>query len=79
MHIRNLQHLAANLLLKLPSNKFTVREREMLIGSRILPVEFFEKATNPFVIGIGACEHILGASESVVGPEGAAGSEVQTD
>jgi hypothetical protein len=43
-------------LLKLPANKFTVREREMLIGSGILPREFFEATQNPFVIGIGACE-----------------------
>jgi hypothetical protein len=43
-------------LLKLPSNKFTVREREMLIGSGILPPEFFQATRNPFVVGIGACE-----------------------
>jgi hypothetical protein len=44
-------------VLKLPANKFTVREREMLIGSGILPAEFFEVATNPFVIGVGACKY----------------------
>lgn len=43
-------------LLKLPANKFTVREREMLIGSGILPREFFEVTKNPFAVGIGACE-----------------------
>lgn len=43
-------------LLKLPANKFTVREREMLIGSGILPPEFFAATKNPFVIGVGACE-----------------------
>jgi hypothetical protein len=43
-------------LLKLPANKFTVREREMLIGSGILPREFFEATKNPFVVGVGACE-----------------------
>lgn len=41
-------------LLKLPANKFTVREREMLIGSGILPPEFFAATKNPFVIGAGA-------------------------
>jgi hypothetical protein len=44
-------------LLKLPANKFTVREREMLIGSGILPREFFEATQNPFVVGIGAREY----------------------
>jgi hypothetical protein len=43
-------------LLKLPANKFTVREREMLMGSGILPREFFEATQNPFVIGVGARE-----------------------
>ena len=33
-----------------------VREREMLIGARILPPEFFAAAKNPFVIGLGARE-----------------------
>jgi len=47
---------AENELIKLPANKYTVREREMLIGSGILPKEFFEAARNPFVIGVGACE-----------------------
>lgn len=28
----------------------------MLIGSGILPPEFFVAARNPFVIGVGACE-----------------------
>lgn len=50
----NLDTLMANDILKLPSNKFTVREREMLIGSKILPAEFFQTASNPFVIGVGA-------------------------
>lgn len=50
------QHLpnadpADHQLLKLPGNKFTVREREMLIGSNILPPEFFAVARNPFVVG----------------------------
>lgn len=48
-----------NTLLKLPTNKFTVREREMLIGSKILPPEFFQAATNPFVIGISGREFAL--------------------
>lgn len=48
--------LAEGQLLKLPANKFTVREREMLIGSGILPREFFEATQNPFVVGIGARE-----------------------
>lgn len=47
---------AANQLLKLPTNKFTVREREMLIGSRVLPPEFFQAASNPFVVGVSVCE-----------------------
>lgn len=41
----------------MPAGKFTVREREMLIGSGILPPEFFAATRNPFVIGAGACEH----------------------
>jgi hypothetical protein len=43
-------------LLKLPATKFTVREREMLIGSGILPPEFFAATKNPFVLGVGARE-----------------------
>jgi len=51
-----------NKLIKLPANKYTVREREMLIGSGILPKEFFEAARNPFVIGLGGCEwHLIPA------------------
>eukprot|EP00775_Hariotina_reticulata_P004805 gene4804-5053_t len=47
-------------LLKLPAHKFTVREREMLIGSGILPPEFFQATKNPFVIGIGALMMVCG-------------------
>jgi hypothetical protein len=47
---------ADNQVVKLPINKFTVREREMLIGSGILPPEFFQAASNPFAIGLGARE-----------------------
>ena len=39
-----------------PSPLLQVREREMLIGARILPPEFFAAAKNPFVIGLGARE-----------------------
>jgi hypothetical protein len=47
---------ADNQLLKLPSTKFTVREREMLIGSGILPMDFFNEASkNPFALGLGGC------------------------
>jgi hypothetical protein len=41
-------------VLKLPSNKYTVREREMLMS--IVPSEFFEATRNPFVLGVGARE-----------------------
>ncbi len=47
---------AENQLLRLPANRFTVREREMLIGSGILPREFFSVVKSPFAIGLGACE-----------------------
>jgi len=56
----NLNTLKENQLLKLPSNKFTVREREMLIGSGILPAEFFTAAKNPFVIGLGGLLMVCG-------------------
>eukprot|EP00798_Chlamydomonas_sp_ICE-L_P020495 gene20495-27286_t len=56
----NLKAVRANALLKLPSNKFTVREREMLIGSGILPAEFFAAAKNPFVIGFGVLLMVCG-------------------
>ena len=39
-----------------PPPLLQVREREMLIGARILPPEFFAAAKNPFVIGLGARE-----------------------
>ncbi|KXZ47165.1 hypothetical protein GPECTOR_37g171 [Gonium pectorale] len=49
-----------NQVVKLPINKFTVREREMLIGSGILPHEFFTAAKNPFVIGLGGLMLVCG-------------------
>lgn len=52
--------LKANQVLKLPASKYTVREREMLIGSGILPYEFFEAARNPFVIGFGMLLGVCG-------------------
>lgn len=33
--------LAADQVLKLPAGKYTVREREMMTGSGVLPTEFF--------------------------------------
>lgn len=33
--------LAAGQVLKLPAGKYTVREREMMTGSGVLPTEFF--------------------------------------
>lgn len=56
----NLEHLKEGQLLKLPANKFTVREREMLIGSGILPPEFFAATKNPFVLGAGALMLVCG-------------------
>ncbi|GIL89512.1 hypothetical protein Vretimale_1924 [Volvox reticuliferus] len=49
-----------NQVIKLPIDKFTVREREMLIGSGILPHEFFTAAKNPFVIGLGGLMLVCG-------------------
>ncbi|GAX73426.1 hypothetical protein CEUSTIGMA_g878.t1 [Chlamydomonas eustigma] len=54
----NLEKLAGNQLIKLPSDKFTVREREML--AMVLPSEFFTAAKNPFVLGIGALLMVCG-------------------
>jgi len=59
---------AENQLLKLPSNKFTVREREMLMGSGILPREFFEATKNPFIVGVGACGFHLRVKSWTLGP-----------
>lgn len=56
----NLQKLADGQVIKLPSGKFTTREREMLIGSGILPSEFFAAAKNPFVVGGGALLLVCG-------------------
>lgn len=57
----NLDRLKEGQLLKLPANKFTVREREMLIGSGILPPEFFRQAIgNPFALGLGALLFVCG-------------------
>lgn len=56
----NLDALQPNQMLKLPANKFTVREREMLIGSGILPAEFFTAAKNPFVIGLSVLMLVCG-------------------
>lgn len=47
-------------VLKLPANKYTVREREMLIGSGILPAEFFEATKNPYVIGFSVLMAVCG-------------------
>ena len=41
-------------VIKLPANKFTVREKEML--SNVVPAEFFEAAKSPWVssvLGLG--------------------------
>ncbi|GFR45204.1 hypothetical protein Agub_g6598 [Astrephomene gubernaculifera] len=55
-----IQDVHDNQVVKLPINKFTVREREMLIGSGILPHEFFTAAKNPFVIGLGGLMLVCG-------------------
>jgi hypothetical protein len=46
-------------VLRLPAGKFTVREREMLMGTGILPPEFFQVARNPFFVGIGGRKDAL--------------------
>jgi LysM repeat protein len=56
----NIDKLKEGQLLKLPANKFTVREREMLMGSGILPPEFFAATKNPFVIGLGGLLMVCG-------------------
>lgn len=56
----NLDKLKENQLLRLPANRFTVREREMLIGSGILPREFFSVVKSPFAIGLGALMLVCG-------------------
>eukprot|EP00879_Flechtneria_rotunda_P001836 GHRR01002002.1.p1 GENE.GHRR01002002.1~~GHRR01002002.1.p1 ORF type:complete len:211 (+),score=42.98 GHRR01002002.1:138-770(+) len=56
----NIDRLKEGQLLKLPATKFTVREREMLIGSGILPAEFFQVTKNPFAIGVGALLLVCG-------------------
>lgn len=56
----NVDRLKEGQLLKMPAGKFTVREREMLIGSGILPPEFFAATRNPFVIGAGALMLVCG-------------------
>jgi len=57
----DLERLREGQLLKLPAGKFTVREREMLIGSGILPPEFFRQAMgNPFALGVGALLFVCG-------------------
>lgn len=57
----NINKVEAGQVLKLPAGKFTVREREMLMG--IVPAEFFEATKNPFVIGgglvLGVCGFVL--------------------
>lgn len=40
----NLDRLRPNQLLKLPARKYTLREREVLIGNHILPPEFFQQS-----------------------------------
>ena len=39
--IQSIVLLAADQVLKLPAGKYTVREREMMTGSGVLPTEFF--------------------------------------
>lgn len=38
----------------------------MLIGSRVLPPEFFQAASNPFVVGVSVCE-CRGGGQRVAG------------
>ena len=40
-HCQRIVVLAADQVLKLPAGKYTVREREMMTGSGVLPTEFF--------------------------------------
>lgn len=48
----NLQKVKADQVIKLPANKFSVREREMLSGTLGLPVEFFNSPTAaPVLLG----------------------------
>ena len=49
----NLEKVKADQVIKLPSNKFSVREREMLTGTLGIPVEFFNSPT-------GATAGVLG-------------------
>lgn len=56
----NLNKVKEHQMLKLPIDKYTVREREMLIGSGILPPEFFTAAKNPFVVGVGFLMLVVG-------------------
>ncbi len=44
-------------MLKLPAGKFTVREREMLIGSGIVPAEFF--AGKPLLCFTELCQPLM--------------------
>ncbi|PNH12044.1 hypothetical protein TSOC_001073 [Tetrabaena socialis] len=56
-----LSSIKDNQVVKLPVNKFTVREREMLIGSGILPAEFFSGVVNsPFAVGLGGLMLVCG-------------------
>lgn len=57
--------LAADQVLKLPAGKYTVREREMMTGSGVLPTEFFHVGSalgKTVLIGMH-CAEPLGCAE----------------
>lgn len=55
-----LDRLTANQVIKLPANKFTLREREVLIGNNVLPPEFFGEQGKIFGAGLALALTVAG-------------------
>lgn len=62
----NLEKVKADQVIKLPSNKFSVREREMLTGTLGIPVEFFNAPTGATVGLLGGVVLAVAAAVAAV-------------
>lgn len=56
----NLDRLKPNQMIKLPARKYTLREREVLIGNNVLPPEFFSEKSKTFGLGIAVALAVAG-------------------
>ena len=61
----NLEKVKADQVIKLPANKFSVREREMLTGTLGIPAEFFSAPAGPTTVGVVLGGAVLAVADAV--------------